>query len=263
MILAGKLGAVDVRGNAQEGIQIRAGRVDGAAGIPDRTSRAHIVALNKVAEVVLALPGMRKGVVAKADLQGEAGSHVPVVHRISRRRLVDVVADRRGQSLAVAACQAHQHIHEAVVRQRAEAVVALFVAIEHLVLGIPVVAQPELEGMLTHRVREVQLGLIVLGRIVIRLGGRVFSRSVRIAEAADARPDLAGDGIGRDNRSDGPAGRQEGVRAGGDDDLVAVIVDAGFQQEVRRDGAAQLDGRAVRRRGQDACEGVVAAPAPA
>ena len=42
-----------------------------------------------------ALPGVRQRVVAKTELQAEARRHVPVIHRIDRWRLVDVVADRQ------------------------------------------------------------------------------------------------------------------------------------------------------------------------
>ena len=206
---------------------------------------------------------MRQRVIAEADLHGEARRYVPVVVGINRRRLVDVVADGGALRLAVAAGQAQQHVHQTVVGHRTEAVIALRVAVEHLVFGVAVVAEAELEGMLALRVRDIDLGLIVLGRVVIRLGSRVLGISHRIAEAADAGPYLAGDGVGGDYRRDVPARRQEAVGAGSDVDLVAVVVDACFNQQVGRDGAAQLDGRAVRRRGEDACEGVIAAPAPA
>ena len=175
---------------------------------------------------------MRQSVITEAELQGQARGNVPVVHRIGRSSLVGVVADWRGLGLAIAAGYAQQHIHDAVARQLAHAIVALRIAIEHLVLGVAHVAEAELEIMLAGGVGDVHLGLIVLGRVVIGLGGRVFRRSVGIAEAGDARPDPPLDGIRRDNRKDAPCGWQEGVGAGRDVGPVAIIVHAGFHQKV-------------------------------
>ena len=54
--------------------------------------------------------------------------------------------------------------------------------------------------------------------------------------------------------------RQLGVEDVGD---VAVVVDAGFDQQVRIDGPAQRDRGRIRRVGQCAGDGVIACPQPA
>ena len=103
------------------------------------------------------------------------------------------MANRRGLILGVAAGQAQKDIHEGVARQLAPAIVTLRIAVEHLVLGVAVVAEAELELMLALGVGHVHLGRIVLGRIVIGFGGCVFRLSKSAAEAHSG-PDLPADG---------------------------------------------------------------------
>ena len=204
-VYAGKVGAVDVSGDPVVGIQSRAGRADGAVCVPDRSrARACLVsALIEVAKEVLALPGMRQGVVAEAQLQAHARGNVPVVLGIDRRSLVGVVANWRGLRLGVAAGQAHKHIHEGVTRQRTPAVIALRIAVEHLVLGVAVVAEAELQLMRARGIGDVHLGRVVLGRIMVGFGRCVFTLSQGAGEGHSG-PDFPADGISVHNRSNAP-----------------------------------------------------------
>ena len=68
----------------------------------------------EVADLVLPFPSLRQRIVTKPELQGQAGSHVPFVHRIDRRGLVDVVTDRLAILLLVVLGQAEQPVDDAV-----------------------------------------------------------------------------------------------------------------------------------------------------
>ena len=57
----------------------------------------------------------------------------------------------------------------------AKAVLTIGVAEELLVLGVAVVAEAEFHGMLAHGVRNIYLGLIVLGRVVPGSRSRISS----------------------------------------------------------------------------------------
>ena len=189
---------------------------------------------------------MRQSVITETKLQAQARCHVPVVHGVSGRSLVDVVANWSDLYLRVAAGETQQHIHEGVARQVAEAQVALGVAEELLVLGVTVVAEAELHGVLAHGVGDVNLGLVVLRSVVPGRRALIFSYVVRSAPAAANARYQAGLPLLKKEFRLQPAGLLA-VRAVGDVDDVAVVVDAGFNKQVRVDGAAQLDGRGVGR----------------
>jgi len=204
---------------------------------------------------------VRQGVVTEADLHAEARSNVPVVHHVSRRSLVYVVADGGGLELTVSSGQAHEDIHEAVVGELAEVVGALLIAEQLLVLGVAVVAEAILHGVLAHGVGNVDLGLVVTSGIVPRGRTGVFRHAVR-ANVADARQRVPLDGEARGDGILLPSRRELRIGAVGDVDDVAVVVDAGFDEQVGINGSAQLDGGGIRGVRQGAGDGVVAGPEP-
>ena len=166
----------------------------------------------EVADKVMPFPSLRQSIITEAELQGQARRHVPVVHRINRWGLVHIVADRLAILLLVVLGQTEQSIDDAVAnhairRSRldlaarlglvagelmtagvaAKAVLTIGVAEELLVLGVAVVAEAELHGMFAHGVRNIRLGLKVLGGVVPGSRSHLLAGSVRSAEAAHVR----------------------------------------------------------------------------
>ena len=111
---------------------------------------------------------MRQGIVAKSELKAQARGHVPVIHPVKGWRLVDVIPDRRRLGLGVIGSEPQQDIHEAVVGSAARRISALLITEELLVLGVPVVAEPILQGVPAERLRNIHSGRDVVAGVVPR-----------------------------------------------------------------------------------------------
>ena len=188
-VLARESHAVQIERNSVDGLESRSGRIQRVVGVPNRSLARQVGRWVEVGDRVAALPCVRQSVITKSDLQRQPRRYVPVIHYVRGRSLVHIVPDGSRLVSGRAARQTHQHVHEAVVRELSLTHVTLGIAEELLVLGIAVVAEAILHGVLAHGVRNIDLGLVIFSCVVPWCGSHIFGRVVRSTEAGNASAD--------------------------------------------------------------------------